>query len=748
MRIIGSKLFKITILLFVLSLFTFSVIGITTYYVFAQDLQTKEGIMNKNETGIVLYDRNNIPFFTFYQAKKQKYVPLSEISPNLKNAVVSVEDKDFYKHNGFSLRAIIRSLFLDLKIGRVVYGGSTITQQLVKNSLLNTQKSYLRKFQEIVLAHELEKKYSKNQILEMYLNSVYFGEGAFGAEEASKTYFGKSASKLTLGESALLTGLLPSPSRLSPYSSNWKESFDRQRLVLTKMAEQKFISKSQVNSAQEESIKLNQTQGDINKNAPHFALMIRDELRRKYGEEYVVRSGLKVKTGLDLSWQKYAEKVVAENVAKLAPNRVSNGAAVVLDAKSGEIRALVGSVNWYNDHFGKVNMATSPRQTGSSFKPILYSTALERRVITPATILKDQPTAFKLNEPGAQTYTPHDYDNKFRGNVTVRRALANSLNIPAVEVLSRTGIRTVVDKASLFGINLPDKYYGLSFALGTQEVPLVKLTQAYNVFANQGQFVSVKTITKIQDKNGQIIFENKDVPKDVLEKGVAYQIWSILSDKNTRREIFGNTLDTLIPAAVKTGTTDSYKDAWTMGFTPNLTVGVWVGNNNNRAMDTVAGSLGAAPIWKELIEKFSAEYPYTAFSPPEDLVSVNSCIGLGSGLEYFLMGTQPRFGCASPEVASSKIESTPKQEEKKDLQVQEVSNANKVEEVKQEVRNDQNQNSNQNQNPPPVNPTEPPPPTPQPQEEKPTPPPPPDNSQKGNVQDLLEKLRERRNSQP
>ncbi len=740
-----SRLFKIALVLFVLSLFAVSLIGITTYYVFASDIQTRDGIMNKNETGVVFYDRNNIPFFTFYQAKRQKEVLMSEISPNLKNAVIAAEDKDFYKHNGFSIKGILRSLVLDLKIRGAVYGGSTITQQLVKNSLLNNQKSYLRKFQEIVLAHELENKYTKDEILEMYLNSVYFGEGAFGAEEAAKTYFDKSASDLTLGESALLAGLLPSPSRLSPYSSNWKEAFDRQHLVLDKMAEQGYISNSKGKLAEAENITLNQTQGDINKNAPHFALMVRDELIKKFGEEYVVRSGLKVKTGLDLSWQKYAENVVSENVAKLASNRVSNGAVVVLDAKSGEVRALVGSVDWFNDNFGKVNMATSPRQTGSSFKPIVYATALEKRTITPATILKDQPTTFKLNEPGAVPYSPHDYDNRYRGNVTARRALSNSLNIPTVEVLSKTGVRNVVNKASSFGIDFPPGYYGLSLALGTAEIPLIKLTQAYNVFANQGRFVSVKTITSIEDKNGHNIYKDRNNSQDVLDQGVAYQIWSILSDKVTRREIFGNTLDTVVPAAVKTGTTDSYKDAWTMGFTPNLTIGVWVGNNNNRAMDTVAGSLGAAPIWKALIEKFSAEYPYATFSLPEDLISVNSCTASSSArLEYFLIGTQP-LSCVSPNVSFSSqnnVTLTPQKiaEQNVDKQIQDA--VSKIEEIKQEVKN---QDSNQNPTPPQSIPTEQPTPTPQPQENNP--PPPPDNSNKQNIQDLFDKLKARRNLQ-
>ncbi len=688
-----SRLLKIVLVLFVLSLLTPSLIGIATYYVFASDIQTRDGIMNKNETGVVLYDRNNTPFFTFYQAKRQKEVLLSEISPNLKNAVIAAEDKDFYKHNGFSIKGILRSLILDLKIGGTAYGGSTITQQLVKNSLLSTQKSYLRKFQEIVLAHELENKYTKDEILEMYLNSVYFGEGAFGAEEAAKTYFDKRASDLTLGESALLAGLLPSPSLLSPYSSNWKEAFDRQHLVLDKMAKQGYISKSKGKLAEAENIILNQTQRDINKNAPHFALMVRDELIKKFGEEYVVRSGLKVRTGLDLSWQKYAENIVSENVAKLASNRVSNGAAVVLDAKSGEVRALVGSVDWFDDNFGKVNMATSPRQTGSSFKPIVYSTALEERVITPATILKDQPTTFKLNEPGAVIYSPHDYDNRYRGNVTARRALSNSLNIPTVEVLSKTGVRNVVNKATQFGIDLHDSYYGLSLALGTAEIPLIKLTQAYNVFANQGKFVSIKTITSIEDKNGKRIFEDKSRPQDVLDEGVAYQIWSILSDKVTRREIFGNTLDTVVPAAVKTGTTDSYKDAWTMGFTPNLTVGVWVGNNNNRAMDTVAGSLGAAPIWKALIEKFSEEYAYKSYPVPPDLVALDVCgLNKNTQKEYFLLGTQP-LSCVFPNVVSSSQNVTPTP--------QKIAEQNVDKQIQDAINNVEVKNQNQNPSPTP-----------------------------------------------
>jgi membrane peptidoglycan carboxypeptidase len=457
-------------------------IPIFTYLYFAKDLHTRESIMNRNDTGLLLTDRHGTPFFSFYEARDKTNIPLHKIPVHVQQAVISAEDKEFYHHPGFSLRGIIRSLYLDIVKKDVAFGGSTITQQLVKNSLLHPQKSFLRKYQEIVLAQEIERKFSKEDILEMYLNSAYFGEGSFGIEEAALAYFGKHAESLTLSEAAMLAGILPSPSRMSPISGDKEEAFERQHLVLDAMVSLHYLSQEEAERATKLQLVFHPIRDRLNARAPHFALMVRQELVDAFGEERVSRSGFTVRTTLDLAWQTFAEQTVKTQVAKLAGQNVSNGAAVVIDPKNGEIRAFVGSVDWYNKDFGKVNIPTSLRPPGSAFKPIIYAAAMEKKIITPATVLHDRPTKFAGN------YKPEDYDKKTRGNVLVRRALANSLNIPAVEIMTKLGVENALAKAKAFGITtLQDpSQYGLSLVLGAGEVKLLELTNAYGAFANKG----------------------------------------------------------------------------------------------------------------------------------------------------------------------------------------------------------------------------------------------------------------------
>lgn len=599
-------------------------IPVFTYFYFAQDLTDKETLMNRNDAGVVLTDRDDRPFYTFHEGKYKTFAPLPQIAPVMQQAVIAAEDRDFYNHPGFSIKAIVRSLYDDITTRNFSYGGSTLTQQLVKNSLLNPRKHILRKYQELVLAYEVERRFSKEEILEMYLNSVYFGEGTFGVEEASRRYFNKSAKDLNLAEASLLAGILPAPSRLSPFRNNLQETKNRQNYVLRNMAKQNFITSDKAKSAASEKLNFQQTPEINNNEAIHFALMVQDELIKRYGEETLARSGFTVKTTLNMAYQRYAEGVVKKRVAELAPNRVSNGAAVVIDSKNGEVLALVGSADWQDENFGKVNVAANLRQPGSSFKPIIYALAFEERIITPATILQDRATTFPGN------YKPRDYDDKFRGPVTARRALANSLNVPAVEVMNKVGVAQALEMAHRLGItSLEDpSRYGLSLVLGAGEVKLLDLTSAYTVFANQGLKNPTTLILKIENKRREAIFSYTPNPQPVLSPETAFLISSILSDNNARAEIFGNALTISRPAAVKTGTTEKYRDALTIGYTPSLTAGIWVGNNNGRSMDNIAGSLGAAPIWKDLMEKFLADTPIEQFNPPPSGdVSVYSCQG-------------------------------------------------------------------------------------------------------------------------
>lgn len=618
-------------------------VPVITYMYFAKNLTSKQAIMNKNDTGLILLDRDGKPFFTFYAATYKSFVPLNSMPPHVSQSIIASEDKDFYRHPGFSVPSMIRALYINTINHDHLYGGSTITQQLVKNALLNSNKTYLRKVQEIVLAQEIERRYSKQEILEMYLNFVYFGEDAFGIENASLTYFGKHAKDLSVAESAFLTALLPSPSRLSPFSGDIHGAKLRQQNILQKMYEQRYLTQEQYEKAKKQKLVFQPTERQINEFAPHFALMVRDELIKKYGEERLARSGFRVKTTLDRNLQIHAESAVRKQVEKLSGNNVSNGAAVVMDPKTGEILALVGSADWYNANNGKINLATTPRSVGSSFKPIVYAAGLEQHLITPATTLMDNPTTF----PG--DYRPLNYDRTFRGPVPVRKALANSLNVPAVQVMQKVGLYEALAMAKRLGITtLSDpSQYGLSLVLGTGEVKLIELTNVYATFAAQGMKPTPTLIAAVTDKNGRPLYKSKVQTEQVLSPASAFLISSILSDADARSEAFGNLLDISRTAAVKTGTAEDYKDALTVGYSPSIVVGVWVGNNDNQPMDSIAGSLGAAPIWKELMEYTLKNTAYEPFKAPSTIISASVCGSgtAGTNTEYFINGTQQTIDC-------------------------------------------------------------------------------------------------------
>jgi 1A family penicillin-binding protein len=603
------------------------------------DVSSKDAIMNRGDTGLMLQDRTGELFFAFNRARPRIFIPLSDVPLLTQKAIISAEDKDFYTHRGFSLSGIVRSLYLDLKHQQVIYGGSTLTQQLVKNSLLTTTKSITRKFQEIIIAAKLERTFSKNEILEMYANSAYFGAGVFGIEAASQTYFNKGAKELTLSESAVLAGLLPSPATLSPLALDEKGMKDRQLLVLNRMQEEGYITAKQKEMTLQEPITLDRREDGLNETAPHFALMVKQELDHMYGEEAVIRAGMKVTTTLDLTWQKYAESAVKAHVDSLRKSGVGNGAAVVLDPTTGEIRALVGSVDWFQEGYGKANMAISPRQTGSAFKPIVYAEALESQTITAATLLRDVPTTFPGN------YKPKNYDNRWRGQVLVRRALANSLNVPAVETITKVGIPNVVNLAQRMGISTmsDNAKYNLATALGSENVSLLELTSAYGTFANEGTHTNPTTVLEIRDKYGREVKFPRKSPTEALDPRVAFIISSILSDNKARAEVFGKLLTISRPAAVKTGTTQDYRDGWTVGYTPSLVIGVWIGNNDNTEMQRLPASTGAAPLWRNLMERYISEMPQEEFTPPPGIVTHRVC--QSSTLEYFLPGTQPTRRC-------------------------------------------------------------------------------------------------------
>lgn len=631
----------------------FVVLPVITYVAFASQIQSKEAIITLKDGGITLLDRNEQPFFTLYDAKNREIVPLNKIAESAQNAVIAAEDQDFYTHPGFSISGIIRSATVNVATGGIRQGGSTITQQLVKNVLLTSEQTYIRKYQEIILAIEIDRRFSKEDILEMYLNTVYFGEGAFGIQRAAEIYFGKDASDLTIAESAMMAAVLPAPSAFSPVSGNKEEATRRQRNVLRLMLQEKYISQEEYEEALEETLDFTKGEsGSVNVTAPHFALMVQEELAEKYGEQRLANSGFIVKTTLDTKLQQFAQTSVRNQVANLAGQNVTNGALVAMDPSSGEVVALVGSHNWADEENGKINMAVAARQPGSSFKPLVYATALEDKLITAGTVLKDEETDF------GGGYKPKNYDNTFRGDVSIRRALAISLNIPAVEVMQKVGVNSMLNKSRALGITSlsRDRDYGLSLVLGSGEVPLIQMTNAYAAFAAEGELPERKIILEVRDKNKKTIFNNGDVSKKrVWDVATAYIISSILSDAQSRSEVFGSALNISRTAAVKTGTTDDNKDALTIGYTPQVVVGVWVGNSNNKPMSGVAGSLGAAPIWKSVMEQALSGRSAEWYKKPDSVEQVLICKEKGLRLpedqkdattsalmEYYIRGTEPK----------------------------------------------------------------------------------------------------------
>lgn len=637
---------------------------LVTYAYYYNDIADQDRLMNANNTGIVLTDKNGEVFYSIGKAEHRKITGLEAISDQTEHALVASEDKDFYEHGGFSIFRILGSVYANIVAGdATAYGGSTLTQQLAKNTLLTTNKSFLRKYQELTIATAIEQRYSKDQILAMYLNSVYFGNDSFGIEEAAQNYFGKKASDLDLAESAMLVGVLPAPSAYSPVDGNPQYAKERQTTVLSRMVKNGYITETDKSAALAEQLTY-QPAKNIDNLAPHFTEMVLKELYDKYGEEVVKRSGYQVKTTLDLSLQRVAVNAVNNNMAHIQANGGSNASVVVVDPTTGGIRVLVGSADYNNAQFGKVNMATSPRQPGSSFKPIYYSKALADGDITPATILRDEKTNFN-------GYQPENATKRYYGDITVRQALDYSLNIPAVKVMQRVGISSAIEQAKLLGITSLGSAsdYGLALALGAGEVPLTQMVGAYASFANGGTHYDQVNIESIEDKFGKTIFHSEKKSQRAISEQGAYLISDILSDNQARAGMFGSALNVygtdgrVKKVAVKTGTTNDSRDAWTVGYTPNIAAGVWVGNNDNTTMYS-GGSDMAGPIWKAIMQAaIGAEDPQ--FIQPNGIVRETVCVSGRRITDVFLVSNVPSGECTIEKKQETKQETkeeTPKEE--------------------------------------------------------------------------------------
>jgi len=617
-----------------------------------------------------ILDRNGKLLFDIFADENRTAVPLSDIPKYLQEATIAIEDKDFYKHQGINpvggtLRAVVATI-----TGKKLQGGSTITQQLVKSALLSSERTIIRKIKEAILAVVMEMRYPKDKILELYLNQVPYGGTAWGVESASERYFGKSVKDLTLAESSLLAGLPQAPTQYSPFGAHPELAKERQKEVLRRMVEDKYITQEQSDKAFAEELAFKQETGI---NAGHFVMYVKEQLVGTYGEALVERGGLKVTTTLDLDLQEYAQSTVAAEVAKLKNYKVTNGAALITKPATGEILAMVGSTDYFATPSGSYNVTTALRQPGSSIKPINYAIGIQNRTVTASTMLLDVPTCFGVF--GQPLYCPRNYDGKFHGPVQLRMALGNSFNIPAVKMLRLNTVEAMIASASAFGLDtLKDpKQYGLSLTLGGGEVHMTDMAEAFGIFANAGVRKDVVSILKVVDKNGKILDEHKDpnfdkdIPSQLLLQGprvisaeTAFLVSHILLDNNARSDAFGSSSELVIPGhavSVKTGTTDDLRDNWTIGFTPQYLIAVWVGNNDNTPMNPwlVSGVTGAAPIWHKLMVKILQGKPDLWPKQPDGIVGARVCSSTGLlppndnpddpgcpiRFEYFIKGTVP-----------------------------------------------------------------------------------------------------------
>jgi 1A family penicillin-binding protein len=594
-----------------------------------------------------IFDRNGKLLYEIYADKRRVPVSLKDVPQNLKNATLAIEDANFYQHNGFDVKGLLRGLFRTV-IERRLQGGSTLTQQLVKNALLTPERTVSRKIKEAILTVATEAMYSKDQILEMYFNQTPYGGTLWGAESAANGIFNKDVKDLDLAESALLAGLPGSPTNYSPFSHP-EAAKNRQEMVLKRMLDLKMITQKQYDEAKAE--KLNYYLNKTGILAPHFVFYVKELLTEKYGIQKLTEGGLKITTSLDLNMQQMAEATVSAEVAKLTKYKVGNGAAMITQPKTGQILAMVGSIDYFsNDIDGKYNVTTALRQPGSSIKPLNYAVAIETGKVTAASIVDDDPTCFgQINQAA---YCPTNYGGAYHGLQSIRNSLANSLNIPAVKVLKVNGLETFVASASAMGLdtlkNASD--YGLSLTLGGGEVTMGNMTVAYGVLANMGIKQNLNPILKVVDKNGKTLEEYKDTPGTrVLSRETSYIIQQILSDDGARSMVFGKgsmlNIKDHPEVAVKTGTTNDMRDNWTLGYTSDYVVATWVGNNDNSKMGgLVSGTTGAAPIWNKIMTQILKDQPVKKPVRPADVVGMNVCNltgmavpdeGCDSHFEYF-----------------------------------------------------------------------------------------------------------------
>lgn len=595
------------------------------FFVYTPSIKEFEAESNKETS--VIYDRTGVHvLYEIYGEENRRAIPEEEIPDVIREATVTIEDENFYRHFGIDPVAIARAISVNVEEGGYQQGASTITQQLARSVLLSREKTLTRKINEVFLALKIDFYYSKEEILNRYLNQVPYGSNAYGIEAAADTFFNKHAKDLTLGEATLLAALPNAPTLYSPYGSHTDLLEARQKIIIAKLLKDNWITKEEaVNAVNENALlKVVPLKRDIQ--APHFVFYVMEQLEKKYGREFLESAGLRIYTTLDMELQKQAEEVIQKQAEVNVAKGAKNAALVALDAEQGEILAMVGSRDYFNRAIdGQVNLATSPRQPGSSFKPLVYARAFEKGY-QPETILFDLPTSFGIDGEGNE-YKPLNYNERFNGQVSMREALANSLNIPAVQTQYLAGLEGTLDQLQRMGItSLQDrKRFGLSLVLGSGEVSLLEMTNAYAVFSQEGSYIPAEGVLKIIEADNSVFYEKKVVKTKVLSDQTARKISSILSDNKARSRVFGSNTPLNFPnggVAAKTGTTQDFHDGWTLGFTRRVALGVWVGNSDNTALSEGAdGVIVAAPLWRSFMNTLLARYPAIPFT---DYIKVTS----------------------------------------------------------------------------------------------------------------------------
>lgn len=617
-------MFKLAVVIFALG-----VAGLAGAFVyFSKDIPDPNKIADRSVAqSTKIYDRTGKHLlYEIHGEEKRTIVKLDQISKHLINATIATEDRSFYKHRGIDFRGIARAIWKDVSDRNSLQGGSTITQQLIKNSILTSERTITRKIKEVILAIETEQKFSKDQIMEMYINQIPYGANAYGAEAAAQTFFGKSAKDLDVPESALLAALPKATTYYSPYGAHPEALEARYKYIIDQMESEEYISQEEAEKAREEKILARVKPLSSNIIAPHFVMYIRQRLVDEFGEEKIEKGGLKVYTTLFYEMQMIAEDAVKKGMeGSVEKYNARNAALVAVDPKTGQILSMVGNKDYFDvQEDGNVNVAISDRQPGSSFKPFVYATAFKKGY-TSQTMLFDVETNFGKDGSG-KYFIPHNYNLKFSGPATMKEALARSLNIPAVKTLYLAGIEDSIQTAHDMGITtLNSNVYGLALVLGAGEVKLLDLVSAYGVFASDGIRNDTTGILKIEDSEGNIISESKANPKQVLDTEIARTITGILSDDDARAPVFGRRSMLYLkdrPVAAKTGTTSNYKDGWTVGYTPSLVSGVWVGNAKGKENMNYAGGIkAAAPIWNDFMTRVLGLDPVESFVPPKPVES-------------------------------------------------------------------------------------------------------------------------------